>query len=117
MALKVTFDTNVFKRFIDFDKRIQYETILNSIQNKSIIGYFSDTFITLEGVMRHERVRVFGSRKISSLSSASSESPNTINISIGASMCKPNLHDDHLSTVTSLINIGLNGLRGQAYLV
>jgi hypothetical protein len=118
MVIKVTFDTNVFTRFIDLKEgsdKIYYEKILAAIKSETIRGYFSDTFVTLEGVMRNQRVEIFGSRKISSFSS-SSKSPNTINITIGASMCKPDLHENHLRTITSLLELGLRGLRGQAYL-
>ena len=71
MVIKVTFDTNVFKRFIDLEEsseKIYYEKILAVIKSETIKGYFSDTFVTLEGVIRNQRVEIFGSRKISSFS-------------------------------------------------
>ena len=117
MTLKVTFDTNVFTRFIDLEKgldKIHYENILKAIRSEAIRGYFSDTFVTLEGIMKIDRERILGSRRISFLTS--SESPNRINITIGTSMCEPNLHDSHLCTVSSLLKLGLWGLRGLAYL-
>jgi len=118
MAIKVTFDTNVFTRFIDLKEssdKIYYEKILEAIKSETIKGYFSDTFVSLEGIMRSQRVKILGSRNISSFSS-SGELPNTINITIGASMCRPELHEDHLRTITLLLGLGLRGLRGQAYL-
>lgn len=118
MVMKVTFDTNIFKRFIKLEEnadKVHYEKFLEAIKSEAIKGYFSDTFVTLEGVMRKHRVEIFGSRKISCFSSPS-EFPNTINISIGASMSKSDLHTSHLSTVTSLLNLGLRGLRGPAHL-
>lgn len=118
MVMKVTFDTNVFTRFITLEEsadKIHYEKILEAIKKEAIKGYFSDTFVTLEGVMRKHRVEIFGSRKISCFSSPS-EFPNTINIAIGASMSKLDLHASHLNTVTSLLDLGLRGLKGPAYL-
>ncbi len=118
MVIKVTFDTNVFKRVIDLKEgrdKIHYEKILAAIKSEAIRGYFSDTFVTLEGVMRKHRTKIFGGRKISSFSSLS-KFPNTINITIGASMCKPDIHENHIRTITSLLELGLRGLRGQVYL-
>lgn len=117
MVLKVTFDTNVFTRFLNLKEgsdNIHYGKIFEAIKSKAISGYFSDTFVTLEGVMNSNCERIFGSRKISSL--ISSESSNTIEITIGASMCETQLHEKHLCTVESLLKFGLRGLRGQAYL-
>ncbi len=117
MALKVTFDTNVFTRFIHLKEnsdKIVYEKILEAIKSEIIRGYFSDTFVSLEGVVQIQREKIFGGRRITSLNT--SEPPNIITISIGASMCKPDLHEKHLRDVTSLLELGLRGLRGQAYL-
>jgi hypothetical protein len=119
MTLKVTFDTNVFQRFINLQEdkeKIYYEKILRVIKSNIITGYFSDTFITLEGIQRINRAEIIGSRKISSSSSTSSNSTNTINIAVGASMRESHLHDEHLSIVISLIELGIKGLRGPLYL-
>jgi hypothetical protein len=117
MVIKVTFDTNVFTRLIELPEssdKMYYKTILKAIESETIKGYFSDTFVTLEGVMKNQRPEIFGSRKISSY--ASSDNPHTINLNIGASMLKPNLAQYHIITVESLFKLGLRGLRGPAYL-
>ncbi len=112
MVPRVTFDTNIFTRFINSKQTpngIVYAKILRAIKDRKIKGYFSDTFVILEGIMKNERSRILGSRKI--CSSSSSVSGNKINIRIGPSMYKPELHETHLCTVKSLI-----GLRGPVYL-
>jgi hypothetical protein len=117
--LKITFDTNVFTRFLDLQKcseehKSDYEKILQAIKTKVIKGYFSDTFVTLEGVMRNNRKEIFGSTRL--VSRKSSPAPNVINIHVGPSMNKPNIHKYHLQTVTSLLELGLWGLKGSGYL-
>ncbi|NDU90152.1 MAG: hypothetical protein G3I08_09815 [Ferrovum sp.] len=109
MPIKVTFDTNVFQRFDNYPK------LLPAIHQKIIRGYFSDTFITLEGVMRQDRVKIFGSRKIKT-DTKMGLTPNTINITIGASMQQPTLNEQHKQSINFLIENDLFGLRGQVYL-
>ncbi len=117
MILKVTFDTNVFNKLINLEEnedKTYYETILKNLKKGDIKGYFSDTFITLEGVRRIDRENIFGSRKV--LTKTSNKSKNEITISFGTSMLSPQLNEIHLHKIQLLTNLGIKGLRGQMYL-
>lgn len=121
MAIKVTFDTNVFKRLLDFsvvnccDDLTYFQRIRAAIEKNIIEPYFSDTFILLEGIMHSDRVKILGSRKIDSVTRSEITS-DTINISIGASMQKPTIHESHKLVVVELLQLGFRALRGQTYL-
>jgi len=120
MTVKVTFDTNVFNLLVDpykikRDNPIYYFKIVEAIENNVIKGFFSDTFITLEGVMKFSRSDVFGSRKIDTVMYPGT-TPNSISISIGASMQKTKINDVHKKKVTNILNLGLRALRGNLYL-
>jgi hypothetical protein len=118
MTLTVTFDTNVFERLLNLDQDLPgaHGRILKAIKSGSIKGYFSDTFVTLEGVKKSSRRAVFGSRKIVCTSSPSPESPNTINLMVGATMNSTPIDDRHMASVEALLGLGISGMRGQAYL-
>lgn len=114
MAIKVTFDTNVFTRLYD-DDLSYFQRIRAAIEKNVIEPYFSDSFILLEGIMRKDRVKILGSRKIDTVTGLRI-TPDAINISIGASMQKPIIHESHKQVVNKLLQLGFRALRGQTYL-
>jgi hypothetical protein len=70
MTLSITFDSNVLKNVIDLDRmqakefRDDYLIINKAIKNGKIQGFFSDAWITLEGVEKKSRCRILGSRRL-----------------------------------------------------
>lgn len=65
MALRVTFDTNVLdlacrpERFPKDARQPQLQKVRDALLAKSIQGFYSVTMLTIEGIMRKDRARVF----------------------------------------------------------
>ena len=71
MALRVTFDTNVLdlacrpERFPKGPRQSQMQKVHDALANGQIEGFYSETILTIEGIMRKDRGKVFtGTRTV-----------------------------------------------------
>ena len=66
MTLRVTFDTNTFDkvvrpaRYPQDPSRQEFAAIHEAIKNGELLGFISETIITLEGIGKDQRATVFG---------------------------------------------------------
>ncbi len=85
--LNVTFDTNALRivqpEFYprdNEDQRSHFATVYHAIKNGSILGFFSDTVITLEGIRNADRPNVFGETQLASSISHPAEDVTVISL-------------------------------------
>jgi hypothetical protein len=120
ISLSVTFDTNTLENVLDLEReqaqdfRDDYLQIRQAIEKGQIRGFFSDTWITLEGIERKNRPEILGSRHLvaSSTSSDSSTDSILINLTIGTKMERNHLHAVHDAAKKAALALGLRALKG-----
>lgn len=121
MTLSITFDSNVLENVIDFERiqakefREDYLIIQRAIKERKIQGFFSDTWITLEGIENKNRCQILGSRRLVSSSESSNKlgnSPIVITINVGTTMEKNQLHQKHEAPKNAALSLGLRALSG-----
>ena len=71
MVLRVTFDTNVLdlacrpERFPKDPRQPLLQKVHNALVNRQILGFYSVTMLTIEGIMRSDRAKIFaGTRTV-----------------------------------------------------
>lgn len=117
ISLSVTFDTNTLENVLDLEReqarefRDEYLQIRQAIEKGQIRGFFSDTWITLEGIETKNRPEILGSRHLVACSE-SSDSSTDINLTIGTKMERNHLHADHDKTKSAALALGLRALKG-----
>lgn len=119
-SLSVTFDTNTLENVLDPERdqarefRDDYLQIRQAIEKGQIRGFFSDTWITLEGIETKNRSPIFGSRHLvtSSKSSDNSTDSMSIKITIGTKMERSPLHAEHEAAKNASLTLGLKALKG-----
>jgi hypothetical protein len=119
-TISVTFDTNTLENVLDLEReqarefRDDYSQIRQAIEKGQIRGFFSDTWITLEGIERKNRPEILGSRHLfaSSKSSDSSTDFISINLTIGTKMERNHLHPEHAEPKNAALALGLRALKG-----
>jgi hypothetical protein len=81
MSLRVTFDTNTFDKVVRpnvYAKDPNYPefvTVNDALKRGDILGFISETIITLEGVGKDQRAPVFGTTDLRSRTEQVSEDP------------------------------------------
>ena len=121
MTLSITFDSNVLENVID-PERTQakefiedYLIIQQAIKKGKIQGFFSDTWISLEGIENKNRCQILGSRRLVSSSESSNKSDNSpivITINMGTKMEKNQLHPEHETPKNAALSLGFRALSG-----
>ena len=70
MTLRVTFDTNVLdlacrpERFPKDNRQPQLQKVYDALAARTIQGFYSVTMLTIEGIMRKDRAKVFAQTKL-----------------------------------------------------
>jgi hypothetical protein len=121
-TLSVTFDTNVLINVLnpeqgqDIEFRETYLIIQQAIKERRIHGFFSDTWITLEGIEKKNRSRILGSRRLISKTESSNKSDNfpiVITINMGSQMERNRLNSKYQERKSAALSLGLRALSGQ----
>lgn len=129
MMLSVTFDSNTLENVIDparsqaskFEE--EYRTIRQALIDHRLRGYFSDTWITLEGIKKLNRAEILGSRHLaSSWSSGKEDGKNRVSddtqsapiftLTIGAKMKPHELPEKFQIAKNTALVLGLRALQG-----
>ena len=114
----VTFDSNAMERAVQPEKypkdpsRADFIKIHNALKTKQIKGYFSQTYLTLEGIETCDRVDVLGGTRLTSRSTSSAK--NNITISLFVEQDRKPLNNKHERAMQAVLDIGMHALRGPA---
>ncbi|MBR1169158.1 hypothetical protein [Bradyrhizobium liaoningense] len=109
-ANNVTFDTCSLDKIVknrDVDSKIR-----RAILDDRIRGFYCETVVTLEGVMRKERKEILSRTRPISLSSSDGE--GAIRLAVGIQHFRPPLHPDHAALIEAVEAIGMRAIRGPA---
>lgn len=114
--ISVTFDTNALdkaarpERHPKDIRRDQYDKIHQALRKGGIVGFFSETIITLEGIENKDRLCVLGSTRFKSHSEATA--PNKITLSLMVDQIREPLNREMLRRIDAARALGMRALRG-----
>ena len=123
MTLTVTFDSNVLHRITQLACNGKFQqgddesgtVIVTALNEGRIKGFFSQTYQSLEGIMRRKRSDFLGRTAL--VSSSFSPNKTTITLSIGIKHDRPPLPEEHNKALKAVLSLGCRALRGPARFV
>ncbi len=118
--MRITFDTNSLMDL--FQPKAQQraelqpaaERVHNALSTGSVQGFFSETLLTLEGVQRCDRQKVFGSTRV--VSRTTCTGPNRIQTTIDITQHRKPLNRQYSRMVQAARACGLRALRAPSRL-
>jgi hypothetical protein len=114
MIQTVTFDANTIPTRLELSPEDSL-VVREALKDGRIIGFFSQTYCSLEGIEKKNRPEVLAKTSVGSRST--SPSNNTINITIEIRHHRPPLNDKYSKAVQDALDLGLRALRGPARFV
>lgn len=117
MPLTVTFDTNTLASVVS-PQTAQRDTgasgaaVRTAIEAGYIQGFFSETVVTLEGIVKTDRADVLGRTRV--VSGSSSNGKNQITLTVGFQHFRNELDMRFSERVRSAVALGMRGLRAPA---
>jgi hypothetical protein len=117
MPLTITFDTNTLASVVSpetaqRDTGVSGAAVRTAIKASQLLGFFSETLVTLEGVQKRDRVDVLGKTRV--LSGSSSNAKNQITLTVGFQHSRNEIDTRFSERVRSAVALGMRGLRAPA---
>ena len=111
MTLRVTFDTNTFDKVVRpnvYAKDPNYPdfiTVHEALKRGDLLGFISETIITLEGLARNQRASVFGTTDVRPRTEQVSE--DTFLITLSAEQPRHPLHAKQAERFVAAFDLGI----------
>ena len=115
MAMTVTFDTNTIEKASrQDDEQANFARVRAAIKAGDVVGHFSETIITLEGIQRKDRANVFNSTYLRRESTKERLSDKVATIEVHYFVEQPtrqSLRPRHAARITAALAVGMKVLR------